>query len=317
MAPRTDRANRVIGKDLHSCNLDDENAHSDFLEPLNLDDTRVSQIGRFTGTLVNDIEAFRILVPYYSFFEGLYFRAMTSMKSGDKKGIKLFRRNARTENGAEGELGREMTNVQDGSDSNTRGKLPFLGKPSLSEMIYQWRIFAKLIEEDEDLDVQEAQFSLKNSNMGLFQVWGFWRYFSGKELDVRELLSDFKEAFPMELSDDEIYQTILSLSEGEREHLATFQGTISREGFLNHPRRSLCCNYPLGCTQNIPFDSARKANLLSWEIEHSRPQSKGGGERDLVSMCVHHNNMKSDNAIWDVDTLLNIITMGHYIEEEE
>ena len=130
------------------------------------------------------------------------------------------------------------------------------------------------------------------------------RYFSNRPLNINAWSEDFPHiSTTNEKRDDEE-----EIEHGQRvwrkyggEYFHQFDGIN-----LSQPRTNLPCAFPLGCIQNIP--GIPNANRLSWEHEHSRPKAWGGKDgTDSQVMCTHHNKIKSDNFLFDVATLTNII----------
>ena len=145
---------------------------------------------------------------------------------------------------------------------------------------------------------------LRDAGYGELQAWMFWRYFSNRPLNINAWSEDFLHIAPTNKRRDDEEE----IQHGKRvwnkyggDYFHQFDGIN-----LSQPRKNLPCAFPLGCIQNIP--GIPNANRLSWEHEHSRPKAWGGKDgRDSQVMCTHHNKIKSDNFLFDVSTLTNII----------
>lgn len=145
--------------------------------------------------------------------------------------------------------------------------------------------------------------------LSFFSAWGFWRYFTGQQLDIKGFLTDEKNtstAVPR--------LWLEKRGEIEKPRAIDIDRLISGSGapiLLSKPPREQACNFCLGCAQNLSQDDAPEARRLSWEHEHTRPQVLGGrDEIDSASMCYLHNRIKNTNPLYDLLTMYNILTCG-------
>ena len=304
--------NWLLGKDLHLGGNGElpSNIFSGRLEELSPSPEIVSAIGDFSGAAQNDILAFLKIVPYFTLFHGMYLRAIVQESSNSA--ISAYNRTTEKEDEKStihsdmGAAGKQKLNLVDGED--TYGKIPKWENPSFKDMIEEFKKFVALIEIQMGGNTRDARQYLQSVNIGLFQCWAFWRYFSKKSLDLKFTISDIKEAFNGRLAESEIFSSpvMLNFTQEQIDKLSSLASSANSN--LSSPRRNLACNNSLGCVQNLSVNDAPKANLLSFEHEHSRPLYYGGKDKiDSSAMCWLHNKLKHENPLFDVDTFLNIL----------
>jgi len=304
--------NWLLGKDLH---LDGNgelpsNIFSGRLEELSPGPEIVSAIGDFSGAAQNDILAFLKIVPYFTLFHGMYLRAVVQESSNSA--ISAYNRTTEQEDEKSTihsdmkNTGKQQLILPDGED--TYGKIPKWGHPTFREMTQEFNKFVNLIKNEMGSNTIDTRVYLQAIHIGLFQCWGFWRYFTKQSLDVKFTISDIKEAFSGSMDESEIFTNpaMLNFTQEQIDKLSSMAS--SAKSNLSSPRKNLACNNPLGCVQNLSMIDAPKANLLSFEHEHSRPRYYGGVDKiDSSSMCWLHNKLKHENPLFDVDTFLKIL----------
>jgi hypothetical protein len=285
-------------------------------------------IAKFTGSGVQ-IDKMRDILHHVSLFYSMYLRTIT----GNEKYIRVsddprYSRYREVSDSEKVPLG-IINKIS--KDDDVRGRYPLIGQwerkgdtdsgyihseeniakrndVKFRDYHEQWKIFHRNYCKNTEISFSEGRKVLRESGMGELQSWMFWRYFSGRTLDCSTWTRDLPiihEQFNRQTDQE----TFIEWGERVWGDLGGTYTSLLEGRNLSAPNRTVPCAYPLGCVQNIQRELAPFANQLSWELEHSRPGAWGGGDVDTQVMCTHHNRLKSDNFIFDVNTLSNIISL--------
>ena len=292
-----------------------------------------SNIDGFVGASLGGIEAFQSIIPHVSLFYGLYLRTVTNSDE-------LIRATS-TAKSLEPDFNDNTiyTNeIHEGDD--VRGRTPKIGRwepdgggtfvhadrgrdfskevplitpdpennPELVGYYQMWLKFRDEISQQMNIGKGDARQLLREKGMGELQVWLCWRYFTGRTLDWKTWQHDLPNIIPsLANNGDEEHNDWAERVWNELGgNYAFVSGTPD---ILSAPVRNRACAFSLGCPQNLPLEQSKFANRLSWELEHSRPQSWGGSFHDEQPMCTHHNRIKSDLFLFDTHTFLRIFTI--------
>jgi hypothetical protein len=266
-------------------------------------------IARFVGANELDLILHTKLIPMVSLFQGIYLRCVTQrhdsvlcFKDEENSAVPetppKFRDvyGRKTRIGKFDEVDKRCNHEEFGIDQEN--------DVSLHEMYEVYNKFAKT----------SNRKTLREIGLGEIQLWLMWRYLTRRSIDIncwkRDFYSMTKTNDVRQRKDEDEEQwgvRVWKIFGGD--YIKT--SPIRAMGKLSFASRVKACSFTLGCPQNLPAEEAPYANRLSWEREHSRPQSWGGtDEVDLRAMCTFHNGQKG-NSWWFDTEQLTVISQAH------
>lgn len=261
-----------------------------FSSPESIDFEKLDEI---SGAQIGNNQLFLAVVPWVNYYQALYFRLLSQNEE-------FLHPSSKQEHGQEKE--NPVPTAIDPYYGMTvqfpRDKYP------------SWSDFKKLHKNLRDkISPPNADGEYRSHPLSFFSAWGFWRYFTCQQLDVKQFSVDQKNTRGVEL-----VLWLKKIGEVEASRAVKLDRKISNTGgplLLSKPPREQACNFCLGCAQNLSQNDAPEARRLSWEHEHTRPQVLGGKDGiDSASMCYLHNRIKNTNPLYDLLTMYNILTCG-------
>lgn len=231
-------------------------------------------VAGFSGGKSQQIIAFAGIIPYFSLFSSMYFRATTQGSST----IKIYERSGK----------KDPSEIIEGNITDAIGRkegtvIPGIVQPDHLPSIGGFSDRRKWY-------VEEAKFL---DELNKFTVL---------------LKEDFNQSNKDDRNDWNNYQVKQWM---EEHHMGTptakrfwkyFSGAPTQQIRRNPTKDG--CGWPLGCVQNLPQEDAQYASSLSQEVEHSRPKTYDNRSKGDQYMCSIHNRWKTSNPLMDLGGML-------------
>jgi hypothetical protein len=230
----------------------------------------------FSGAKQEQIISMSGIMPYFSLFSSMYFRALTQ---GDDA-VRIYSRSPGQKNTMEQDFEHvESIHPPDSWYKPERGNVRSGSIPKIGGWLGRRRWFVertRFMEEYKKFRmslVTKFQESEKDNR----QDWNI----SG----VREWMA---ENYLGEETADRFWKYFSGVPTGQIRRKAIHDG----------------CAWPLGCVQNLPVDEAPFAGALCQEKEHSRPKIYDPTVEGDQFMCRIHNQWKTSNPLMDLGGIL-------------